>query len=312
MIITNKIKENRLLYLVFNLIRFFIILFILDYSVGHAFKYFYFRQDIGRQYRAIYSIEETQADILIFGPSTGYNNYVPEVLETRLSQTCYNTGSPGQFILYHYATLRTILNRYSPKCIILDIIPGEFLAEKESYDRLSFLLPFYRRDTALQSVVDLKGPFEKYKLLSSIYPFNSILLTLAAQNTASYRSNNTVEKGYKARTNVWDKPFKSTSPEPYPLDSIKIKIFKSFINDCNNSGTKLVVVCSPRFLDFKTRDISILIAEKITKEQNVLFLDFTNDTFFLNRPYLFDEPLHLNRRGSQEFTNILADKIYVK
>jgi hypothetical protein len=312
MIITNKIKEKPLFYLGFNLIRFFIILSIFDYSTGHALKYFYFKQDIGRPYRAIFSIEKTQADILIFGPSTGFNNYVPEVLETRLKKACYNTGSPGQFMLYHYATLKTILNRYTPKCIILDIIPGEFRAEKESYDRLSFLLPFYKRDTALQSVVDLKGPFEKYKLISSIYPFNSILVTLAAQNTAPYRSRNTVEKGYKARTNVWDKPYKSTSPELYPLDSVKIKIFKSFINDCNHSGTKLVVVCSPRFLDFKKRDISLQIAEKIADEKNVLFLDFTNDTFFLNRPYLFDEPLHLNRKGSQEFTNILADKIYLK
>lgn len=312
MTLKNKIRENTLLYFGFNLIRFLIIVFILDYSIGNAVKYFYFRQDIGRHYRAIYSLEKTQADILIFGPSTGYNNYVPEVLETRLKQTCYNTSSPGQFILYHYASLRTILNRYSPKYIILDIIPGEFLAERDSYDRLSFLLPFYKRDTALQSVVDLKSPFEKYKLLSSIYPFNSTLLLLTAQNSVSYRSRHAVVKGYRARTKVWDKPVKSTSPEPYPLDSVKIEIFKSFINDCKLSDTKLVITCSPRFLDFKGRDISIMLAEKIAKEQDVLFLDFTNDAFFLNRPYLFDEPLHLNWKGSQEFTNLLADKIFVR
>ena len=305
----NKIKQNAFLYFVFKLIRFLIIVIILDWSIGHTLKYFYFNLQLGRQYRSFYTIEETKADILILGPSQAYNNYVPDIFETRLKQTCYNSGTNGQFILYEYAVLKAVLNRYTPKLIFLNIIPGEFFAEKDTYDRLSFLLPLYKRDTAVQSVVDLKGPYEKFKLWSSIYPFNSLLGLLAASNTDSYKRGYAVEKGYQAETDIWDKPLKTTSPVPYPLDTIKINIFKSFIDDCQHAGTKLVVICSPSFINFKSRDLTILTAEKIAKEKDVLFLDFTNDTFFLNRPYLFNDPYHLNRKGSQEFTNLLADKI---
>jgi hypothetical protein len=311
MTLINKIKQNASLYFVFKLVRFLIIVFILDFSIGHTLKYFYLNLDSGRQYRSLYTIEETKADILILGPSQAYNNYVPDILEARLKQTCYNAGTNGEFILYEYAVLKAVEKRYSPKLIFLNIIPGEFRVEKDTYDRLSFLLPLYKRDTAIQPIVDLKGPFEKYKLLSSIYPYNSLLVILAASNTEYYKKGYTVEKGYQAETDIWDKPLKSTSPEPYPLDPIKINIFKSFLDECQHAGTKLVVVCSPSFIDLKCRDLSILTAEEIAKERNVLFLDFTNDTLFLNRPYLFNDPHHLNREGSQEFTKILADKISV-
>jgi len=191
----------------------------------------------------------------------------------------------------------------------LDLYPTELRVERDSYERLSFLLPYYKRDTAIQSVVDLKGPYEKYKLVSSIYPFNSAILVLAASNTEYFKSRNTVEKGYKPETGIWSKPIQTVSSDPYPLDTVKINIFRSFITDCQNAGTKLVCVVSPSFINFERRESSVITDERIAKEQNVLFMDFTNDPYFINRPDLFSNPEHLNEKGSREFTNILIDKI---
>lgn len=305
----NRIKENAYLIFVSKLTRFFVILFVLDFTIGHVLKYSYFNQKVGRHYRSTYSIEETRADILIFGSSKAYNHYVPEIFESRLRQSCYNTASAGQFILYHYASLKAILNRYTPKIVIIDIFHTDLRVERDSYERLSFLLPYYKRDTAIQSVVDLKGPYEKYKLVSSIYPYNSSILVLAASNTEYYKSRNKVENGYFPQTGIWSKPIQTVSSDPYPLDSVKINIFRSFITDCQKAGTKLICVASPSFINFERRESSEIAQERIAKEHNILFLDFTNDPFFINRPYLFSDPLHLNEKGSREFTNILIDKI---
>jgi len=215
----------------------------------------------------------------------------------------------GQFILYHYATLKAILNRYTPKLIILDLYPTELRVERDSYERLSFLLPYYKRDPAIQSVVDMKGPYEKYKLVSSIYPYNSAILVLAASNNEYYKSRNAADKGYYAQTGIWSKPIHTVSSDPYPLDSVKINIFRSFIADCQNTGTKLICVVSPSFINFEKRESSAIAQDRIAKEQNVLFLDFTNDPYFINKPDLFSDPEHLNEKGSREFTNILIDKI---
>jgi len=301
-------KNSNLTFL-FKLLRFLIIVFLLDFSIGNALRYFYFNLDIGRQYRASYSIEETDAEILIFGSSRAYNNFVPDIFEARLNKTCYNTGSAGQFILYDYATLKAILDRYSPKLIFLDVIPGEFQIENNSYERLSFLLPYYYRYTAMQPVIDLKGKYEKYKLVSSIYPFNSTLIVLAGSHTSYYKARNKVEKGYRARTGIWNEPLKTITIASYPLDTTKINVFESFIDDCRKAGTELVVVCSPTFRNVTTDDTTLLAIKKITNQKDVLFLNFTNDPFFLDNPQLFDEPLHLNKKGSEIFTHILIDTL---
>ena len=106
------------------------IVFLLDFSIGKTLRYFYFKQKCGRQYRATYAIEKTTADVLIFGSSRAYHHYVPGIIEDKMQQSCYNTGSPGQSLLFNYATLKAILKRYSPKLIVLDVVPGDLRIEK--------------------------------------------------------------------------------------------------------------------------------------------------------------------------------------
>lgn len=282
---------------------------ILDFSIGKTLQYFYFRQSLGRQFRTYYTIEKTTADVLIFGSSRAFNHYVPDIFEQGLHQSCYNTGSSGQFILYDYATLKAVLKRYTPKIIILDITQGEFRIERESYERLSFLLPYYKTHTEIQSVIDLKSPFEKYKLISSIYPFNSSFVSLAAGQTDYFKKRNTVIKGYKPLQEIWNGLIETVNTNPYLIDITKTNIYISFLKACQKSGKKILVVCSPTYLNYKIPDISITTASKIASHEHVTFIDFTNDTSFTNHPNLFANPKHLNGSGAEFFTNALLKKI---
>lgn len=303
------IKKNPYLYFASKLILLLLIVFLLDFSIGKTLRYFYFKEECGRQYRATYSVEKTTADILIFGSSTAYHHYIPDIIEDSMKHTCYNTGSPGQSLLYDYAILKAILKRYSPRLIILDVSLGELRDGKESYDRLSFLLPFYKEHEEMRPVIDLKSPLEKFKLLSSIYAFNSSFLMIAGGNSEYFKKKNIDIKGYKPLTRTWHNPIEMRISEHYKLDSIKINIFKSFIEDCRNSGTKLFVICSPAFTKYNQTEYSISVMEKISKEENTRFIDFTNDTTFIIHPNLFDDPAHLNAKGSEIFTNSVIGKI---
>jgi len=304
-----RIKQNAYLHFVAKLILLLLIVFVLDYSIGKTLRYFYFKQEVGRQYRATYSIEKTTADILVFGSSRAYHHYVPEILENKLKQSCYNTGSPGQFLLYNYATLQAILKRYSPKTIILDVSPGDLKQETESYERLSFLLPYYESHPEIQPIVNLKSPWEKYKLLSSIYPFNSSFLMIAGGNSEYFKKRTADYSGYKPLDRIWKNSIETRTIDQYKFDSIKTKILISFIADCKQAGVKLFLICSPSYFKFIQRDNSISKIENIAKEQNTAFFDFTNDSTFINYPNLFDDPSHLNFRGAELFTNILSDEI---
>lgn len=305
----NRIKKNPYLYFTVKLLLLLFIVFLFDFTIGKTLSYFYFKQECGRQYRATYAIEKTTADILIFGSSRAYHQYVPGIIEDRLKQSCYNTGSPGQFLLYNYATLKAILKRYSPKLIILDVSPGDLRVEKESYERLSFLLPYYKKHEEIRPIVDLKSPLEKFKLLSSIYAFNSSFLMIAGGNSEYFKKKTTDIKGYKPLTGIWNGPIETGNSEAYKIDSTKANIFTDFIKDCHSAKTELFIVCSPSYVKYSHREYSISIIEKIAKEQNTAFIDFTNNAFFTNRPDLFDDPGHLNDNGAKIFSNKLIDTL---
>ncbi len=302
-------KKNVYLYFTGKVLLLLLIVFLADFSVGSVLRYFYFKQQVGRQFRATYAIEKTRDDILIFGSSRAYHHYDPSIISDSLHHSCYNTGSPGQFILYNYATLQAVLKRYSPKLIIFDVSTNDLAEGKDSYDRLSFLFPYYKNHPEIRPIADLKGPLEKYKLLSSIYPFNSSFLMITGGNLSYFKDKSVDLKGYKPLERQWTSPITIRSPGPYKLDSIKEKIFLAFIDDCKKSGTKLLLICSPNFIQFNKPDYSIQVMRQLAVNKNVPFIDFTNDTNFIKYPELFDDPGHLNAAGSKIFTRMVIDSI---
>jgi hypothetical protein len=304
-----KIKKNAYLYFAAKFLLLLFILFIFDFSIGHILRYYFYKQECGRQYRAIYAIDKTKADVLVFGSSTAYHHYVPPIIEKRLNQTCYNVGSPGQGTLFEYAVLKAVLKRYTPKLIILDVNLREFKGGKDNYDRLSFLLPFYRNHEEIRPIVDLKSPLEKYKLWSSIYAYNSSFLIIAGGNSSYYKKRSTDVDGYKPLTRVWDKPMKDWDWYEYKFDTVKINIFKAFVDDCRNAGTRLIIVCSPKYIIFHEKEVSIAMIEQIARDKKVGFLDFVNDTTFTNHPNYFDDDGHLNFHGAEIFTNVVLNRI---
>lgn len=287
-----------------------LIIFTLDFTIGKMLGYLYFKQECGRQYRATFSIEKTTEDILIFGSSRAYHHYIPSIIESQLNVSCYNTGSPGQFILYNYATLKAILKRYSPKIIIVDITPGEFRINSEGYDRLSSLLPYYQKHEEIRPIVDLRGPFERIKLLSSIYPFNSSLLMILGGNSDYFKKKNTDQKGFKPLAGIWNQPIEpEITYNKYKLDNKKVECYENFIKDCMNKHIQLFVIISPTFKRSKNSEYSVSIAQEIAKRNNTKFFDYSNDSTFTNNATLFNDITHLNETGAIVFSNIVINNI---
>ncbi len=305
----DKQKNNQSLYFVYKVLVFILIFFILDFALGSMFKYYYFKQTSGFYYRTTFAMEKTKADVLVFGSSKANHQYYPEIFEKRFNLSCYNVGRDGSSIFYHYAILKSVLQRYSPKVIILDIT-REFEKRQLSYDRLWMLLPYYESHPNLQSIIELKGPFEKIKLISKVYPYNSLIFSIISGNSDFNKDKNSDFKGYVPLFNEWKDPIEHISkPFVDNIDSTKIKIFESFVENCINSGVKIYIVASPNFYITNYVDKSILIARETAQKYKIEFLDHSNDSIFLsNRSYFADE-LHLNNNGAIVFSNILVDEI---
>ena|ERR1017187_317736 len=309
---TNSIKNRGPLYFMVKLILFSVILFALDSVIGGMLKHFYFRQESGFLYRTTYALDSTKAEILIFGSSTANHHYRPVTFERRLNMSCYNTGRDGNTIFYNYAVLKSVLKRYTPKMAILDFNDRDFMKDQDSYDRMASLLPYYDNNPELRSLIFLKSPFEKYKLISKIYPYNSLLFSISAGNSNFNKSREVVidEKGFVPLSKIWKRPLTTTSdPVKYELDTIKINMFKSIIKDCINSKIKIYIFLSPKFIRFENRDQSIMIAQNIAKKYDIPFFNYSNDSLFLYGKDLFFNPGHLNVEGAKIYTDMVIDKI---
>ena len=181
--------------IILNIVIVGVLVFVIDFSIGRTLRYFYFKETSGLHFRTTYAMEKTEADILVFGASRANHHYIPEVFKDSLEMSFYNTGRDGNGIFFQTALLKSVLKRYSPKVIILDYAGG-FEKGGEDYDRMSPLLPYYRTHEEIRSIVELKSPFERIKLLSEIYPFNSQILTIAIGNLEINKKRKPDNEGY--------------------------------------------------------------------------------------------------------------------
>jgi len=309
--ITNKTRIAGISQFMYKLLLLFLILVTVDFMVGELIHFAFSRQKSGALYRTGYSMDSTTADILIFGSSTANHSYDTKIFRNGIpGQTTYNCGNAGSSIFYHYSVLSSVLKRYTPKIIILDFVSGEFRYVLRHYDKLSYLLPFLKNHEDIQPIINLKSPFEKFKLVSNTYPYNSLLLSIMGGVFNIHSTNRVEDNGYVALEGVWNSEIKVDSiKHDYAMDSNKIHYFKEFINICINADTKLIISCSPSYKIKQHEDISLKLGKSISGMKGVEFIDFSNDTSFTNHRQLFRDVAHLNKKGAEKFSEIFVSKI---
>ncbi len=284
------------------------VVFCTDFAVGKVLRHYYFSQKSGVQYRTTYAMEQTTAKVLVFGSSKATHNYRTDILEKELDMNCYNAGRDGNFIFYHYAVLQSVLKRYKPSLVILDFAGGEFRVSQDSYDRLSLLLPYYKNHPEIRAVTAMKSQYEKIKMLSSVYPYNSSVLTIISGNRTPGIAEDI--NGYLPLYKEWPDSIRYIKNEDsYPVDSMKVKYFKAFLADCKNAGIKVCVVNSPYFQLSGKTDYSVAIAKSVADSLQVPFADFSAKDIFLNDRRLYADVAHLNDSGARIFTQLLADEM---
>ncbi len=302
------LKFNHYKLFIFKTIIFLVIVFLLDFLVGKTLYFLYFHQKSGSLYRTTYSIEKTNAEMLVMGSSRANHHYAPYAFENRLGLSYYNVGRDGQYLLYNYAILKVILKRYSPKIIIFDFVNQELEFDSRDYERLASLMPYYKKYPDIQPILQLKSSFEKIKLLSQIYPFNSYLLTIAIGNTNFNRRDVFDIKGYIPLDGKWNELIKTTdNSRTIKIDSNKLKIYELFIQDCLKAHVKLYIVCSPYYFNFKSTPLSITLGKKIAAKYHIDFYDFSQNPSFISKPALFDDPYHLNDTGAKIFSDSIVN-----
>jgi len=305
------LEANTYRSFILKLFVFIVIVAVVDISVGKLLEKAYFNQQQGEDALTTYAVKEVQSQMLVFGSSRAVNNFDPAVMENETGLSCFNAGRIGQSVLYHYAVLKTILKRYSPEVVVLSMDAGEFAKDAEDYDKLSSLLPYYNSHPEVRDMVHLKSPIEKIKLLSSIYPYNSLLLPIIKGNSINEQEKNAKGNGYISLQRTFPGPVETIdyTANRRQLDSVKINTYLSFIKECRQRGIKLYVVCPPYIVNPVGKNLSLQIAEKIAGDMGVPYFDLAYDEKFTSRKHLFADFRHLNLQGSKEFSKFISARI---
>lgn len=294
---------------VLKLLLFFILLLISDYLIGIMFnRIFYVYSDKGNQ-QTIYAMEQANAELYIFGSSRARHTFIPSILSDSLNINCSNLGRDGQGIYYHYAVLNALLKRSNPQIVIIELVKEEYLktTTNEDIDRLSVLLPFHKNHPEITEIVNKRSKFEKLKLFSKIYPYNSMLFNMTG--FLNNKENNKKYDGYEPLYGIYDGQIREINiNEQRDCDEDKLFILENFLKKLNDINCEIYAVSSPIYAKIRKENEYSKIYRMFDK-YNVTFLNFSQDSLFISHPEWFQDAVHLNHTGATAFSKEIAHKI---
>lgn len=289
--------------------------FVCDRLIGMGLQNLFYKQTRGDDMVSIYTIERSHEDILVLGGSRASHHYKTDILTQATGMSCYNGGRDDMPVTYVNAILPIVYKRYSPKVVIIDVIPSELIATKDYelvYQRIStVLLRFAYRHPQLFSTIALAGKGEVWKArISHIYPYNSIIGS-AFQNTYTSFGHKSIN-GYEPvigsiDTVYYTKPTMNFNTNGKVDDSLKAR-YMNIIKMARAHNTRLITIISPFYFPINTQgNNSYAFMKQASAENNCEFYDFANSSPFCANPNLFYDELHLNDDGATIYSQMIAD-----
>lgn len=277
-------------------------LVVLDFAIGNTLRHYYFKQKRGPLYRSTYAIDSTKADMLVFGSSRAIHHYVPEVFESKLNTTFNNCGRDACNLIYSIAIASAMLDRYTPKHVVIELNPNEFSVSEEG--KLSPLLPYHDNPT-IHGFLKYNSKTEGVKLWSKMYPYNSMLVHIIAGDLSLAPPD---DKGYIALDGHMDYyPIPAYSQTTINYD--RVNLLDKLLSRLHQKHVQTSLVISPIYASFAEPDIQVSEVKKlVSKYDNVSFFNYENDPDFAHY-YLFKDGVHLNKIGATKFSEDLAAKL---
>ncbi|MGN6264840.1 MAG: hypothetical protein ACTHM5_04160 [Ginsengibacter sp.] len=291
---------------VFKFILLCFVLVLADFVIGKTLKHYYFKINSGSLFHITFAIDSTNAETLVFGSSRAIHHYVPKVFADELNTTFYNCGEDATGLIYSAALIKAVTARYKPKRILLDILPFEFSFSES--DRLSKLLP-YQDNPAIYPYILSISPYEKIKLVSQSYPFNSLATSIISRNLSKDKLQKT--EGYLELDGTMDSVRPPLSEEEGKIIGQKINIYKDLLSYINQLNIPTYIVISPFYAEVLTSKSEGIAKKYCQTYKNVHFISFINRADYLKNHKLFKDFMHLNNFGASKFSKEICDQIKI-
>jgi hypothetical protein len=250
-----------------------------------------------------YICDSAKQDILIFGSSRARMQYDPQILSDSLKMSCYNCGSNGMGIIFHYGRLKIISQRYWPKIIIYDILP--VLDEMTRDDNIIFANPLrpYYNVLGVDSIFWKIDKTERIKMISRMYKYHAQFIPYLLD----YRNTIHAPLGYEPGKGIVSSKAKIEEKTEYVVDPLKLYYLEKFIQECRGN-TILIFTASPRWKYSQSGNAFDPLI-RLCRKYNVVFLNHYNDKRFIYRQDYYSDGTHFNKVGATEYSKMLSTEV---
>ena len=289
-------------YLV-KILLFFIAIAVVDILFGNACQYMNDHSKGGGTKSRYYVCKESNDDVLVFGSSRAKHHYVPDVFEDGLKMTCYNAGEDGNGVIYCYAILRMITQRYTPKIIIYDVSDYDIYTD-DNLKYLDLLKPYYY-EQGIDSLFWQVEPKTRIMMISNLYRFNTSFLRVFG-NFVCPMTN--YPKGYSALYNSMDYEPENKEEKKGTIDDLKIRCFEKLIDLSKSKDIILICCVSPSYKEPPHEEYYEPI-KRLCNNHGIPFLYFETDPTISNTKLFFNDRTHMNDNGARVYSGMLVDRL---
>lgn len=288
---------------------FILFLFVIDYGVGLVLDHYFFNlPESANECGKVHSRFCMEKDVVLMGSSRCNHHFVSSKLLDSIriyhqEWTIYNYGLNGFFLNSSLCAVESMLNRYTPKVVIIEVDPHDFLEGERSAKGISAYAPFYDKDSIVRKYIDnlqkqniflYQSHLVRYR---NAYPIK-IIRTLGMKE--DQKLGYTPLYGSKI-DNEKDVNLDTFEPEEkqMPISQFTLQNFSQVSQLCKKKQVLMILVTTPRYKSKKDTEM----IRNLCKKEGLLYLDYYN--IFDMHPEWFRDSSHLNDEGANILTSML-------
>lgn len=293
----------------------FLLLFVGEYIVTNGLKKSRYK-DFG-EINDVFD-GKINADVLILGGSDAVQHFSTTIIDSVLNLKSYNLGLNGHNFMMSYCMMENFLEKHSYPKIIIQAADVKFLRKRPDLYNYQLFLPYLSNSKISTYTKKYEGlSWEDYFLPFVRYSGELDLIKIGFSeffNLKRYFSQK--NRGYIGISRPWDPMAYDLLKENYPnkvtLHDQSVFLFKKYLLEAKENGTKIFLVSSPYYLDAQkytvNRDSILDLYKEMAYENQVEFLDYSNSSLSGEQTNFYDYA-HLNKNASQKFSTELALEI---
>ena len=264
-----------------------------------------------------YRIMRLDSDIVIMGSSRANRHYNTTMLLDSIGSylngdySVYNAGLDGHFITSSCLTIESMLNRYKPKMIVLDVeIEDPDLHNNKESDWTQNTIEYNALSLYCYKVEEAKKYFDeicfkdRLMLKSNMYRFNDKIFRIGE---AFLKRNQKPNDGFEPifGSTVDTVKMKINVKEEMMVEAYSENILRRIFQLCKENNVILVLVSSPRFRPQRSNEP----IHSLSREYCVPYIEIYDTDFFNRHPEWFKDVSHLNNDGATVFTQMFFEEL---